>query len=62
MLSAQLTAFKTSRSVKTRQLTVAEDDTEVSKMARTAGACKEIFSVLSAAKGKSIGYEHLIIY
>ncbi|XP_060607678.1 uncharacterized protein LOC132759835 [Ruditapes philippinarum] len=46
----QLTALKTSRSVKTRRLTVAEEDSELGKMARLAGVCREIFSALTAAK------------
>lgn len=48
---SQLTALKTSRSVKTRRLTVAEEDRELGKMARLAGVCREIFSAITAAKG-----------
>lgn len=48
---SQLTALKTSRSVKTRRLTVAEEDTELGKMARLAGVCREIFLAITAAKG-----------
>lgn len=35
---------------------MAEEDSEVGKIAKTAGTCREIYSAISAAKGKqSVG-------
>ncbi|XP_052283595.1 uncharacterized protein LOC127880288 isoform X2 [Dreissena polymorpha] len=50
VIITQLTAMKTSRSVKTRRLTVAQEDTEVNKMARLASVCREIYSAVITAK------------
>ncbi|WAR00391.1 ASH1L-like protein [Mya arenaria] len=47
VITTQLTALKTSRSVKTRRQTVAEEDLEVGKMARLAGVCHEDENVLA---------------
>ncbi|KAL4227882.1 Histone-Lysine N-Methyltransferase ash1l [Mactra antiquata] len=58
----QLTALKTSRSVKTRRLTVAEEDTELGKMARLAGVCREIFSAIAAAKDDDGNYMSTDLY
>ena len=48
---AQLTALNTSRSMKTRRLTLAEEDSELGKMAKLAQVCKEIYSALASCKG-----------
>ena len=49
---AQLQALNTSRSIKTRRLTVAEEDSELGKMAKLAQVCKEIYSALASCKGE----------
>ncbi|KAK3604677.1 hypothetical protein CHS0354_009289 [Potamilus streckersoni] len=46
----QLTALNTARSVKTRRLTLAEEDTEMAKIARLAQIFKEIFSAVASCK------------
>ena len=52
---AQLQALNTSRSIKTRRLTVAEEDSELGKMAKLAQVCKEIYSSLASCKGELNG-------
>lgn len=46
----QFTALKTARSVKTRRLALAEENTELTKTARLAQVFKDIFLVLCTAK------------
>ncbi|XP_070541965.1 histone-lysine N-methyltransferase ASH1L-like isoform X2 [Ptychodera flava] len=47
---AQFTALKTSRSVKTRRLAAAEENIEVTKIAKLAQVFKEIFSIVCEVK------------
>ena len=47
----QLMALNTYRSMKTRRLTLADEDPELGKMAKLAQVCKEIYSALSSCKG-----------
>lgn len=47
----QLTALKTSRSVKTRRLALAEESTELTQTARLAQILHQILKSLLAAKG-----------
>lgn len=46
----QLMALNTYRSMKTRRLTLADEDPELGKMAKLAQVCKEIYSSLSSCK------------
>ncbi|XP_054713752.1 serine-rich adhesin for platelets-like [Uloborus diversus] len=48
----QFTALNTSRSVKTRRLAIAEENTELTKTARLAQVFKDIFKAVTSSKGE----------
>lgn len=52
----QLTALKTSRSVKTRRLTLAEESSEMTQTARLAQILHQILKTLVASKGKILRF------
>lgn len=53
-LTAQISALRTPRNIRTRGLTNAEHDPKIEKTARIAGVLREICEVLANHKGMSI--------